>query len=104
MDLLKKGKKAIDCQNHSEIKNLYFQTQNRTRRINLYDVFLKLFFYACQKERKDSIIFLMRMYMEYFSDTTKIALRQSFFYGKYKIKSASLRKWYSEYILPIIKG
>ena len=53
MDLLKKGKKAIDCQNHSEIKNLYLQTQNVNHRINLSDVFLKLFYYACQKERKE---------------------------------------------------
>ena len=44
------------------------------------------------------------MYFEIFSETQQIALRQSFYYGKFKIKNKELINWYSNTIIPIIRN
>jgi len=43
------------------------------------------------------------MYYEIFSEAERIGLRQSFYYGKFKIKKKSLVNWYNQCILPVIK-
>ena len=50
-----------------------------------------------------AIVFLFQMYYEIFSEAERIGLRQSFYYGKFKIKKKSLVNWYNQCILPVIK-
>jgi len=56
-----------------------------------------------RQKQKGTIVFLFRSYFDLFTETERIALRQSFFYGKYKIKDKRLAQWYSHTILPIIR-
>ena len=39
-----------------------------------------------------------------FSQTEQIGLRQSFFYGKYKLKKKHMISWYNDCIIPLIKN
>ncbi len=99
----KRGKKAIFIHDHEELKSLYKDARNLDYDVNIADIFLKLFYFACIHNRKDTIIFLFQCYFDLFTETERIALRQCFFYGKYQIKNKQLTQWYSESILPIIK-
>jgi len=101
--LIQKGKKAVYIQDHMGLKNLYQEINTQDYTLNVADIFLKLFYNACQLERKSTIIFLFRIYFEIFSQTEQIGLRQSFFYGKYKLKKKSMVSWYNKCIIPLIK-
>ena len=101
--LLKEGKKAVFIQDHKELKEIYAQTLNRDYQLHIGDIFLKLFYYACQHNRKSTILFLFRMYFEIFTESEKMALRQGFYYGKVKIQQKEMKQWYSDCILPVIK-
>jgi hypothetical protein len=99
-----RGKKAIFVEDHVELKSVYKDAQNiMDYNINISDLFIKLLYSACFHNRKNTIIFLFQCYFDIFTDTQRIALRQSFFYGKYQIKNEKLIRWYSDSILPIIK-
>ena len=103
--LINRGKKAIYIQDHASLKQLYFETYNiEDFQVNISDIYLKLFYYACTHNRKNTIIFLFKIYFEIFSETQQIALRQSFYYGKFKIKNTELINWYSNTIIPIIRN
>ena len=73
--------------------------------INMQFIYKEAFFYACSKENKDIINWLINLYYG-FDSVTKIALRQMFTYGKYiliKKKNKVLVDWYENNILkPII--
>ena len=84
--IISKGKSAVYVQDHIGLKTLYNDINRNDYQINISDLFLKLFYHACQHERKSTIIFLLRIYFELFSQCEQIALRQCFFYGKYKLK------------------
>ena len=101
--LVSKGKRAVYIQDHACLKSLYADINTNDYEINITDLFLKLFYHACQHERKSTIIFLLRIYYDIFSQCEQIALRQSFFYGKYKLKKKSMISWYSQYVIPLIK-
>ena len=101
--LLKAGKEAVFIQDHEELKNIYARTLNRDYQLHIGDLFLKLFYYACQHNRKSTILFLFRMYFEIFAEGERMALRQAFYYGKIKMKEKEMKKWYSDNILPVIK-
>lgn len=101
--LVSKGKRAVYIQDHIGLKSLYNDINTNDYQINITDLFLKLFYHACQHERKSTIIFLLRIYFDIFSQSEQIALRQSFFYGKYKLKKKSMISWYSQYVIPLIK-
>jgi hypothetical protein len=102
--LLNQGQKAIYIQDHDRLKQLYSETYNLDYQINISNIYLKLFYYACQHNRKNTIVFLFKLYFEIFSETQQIALRQSFYYGKFKIKDKELINWYSNTIIPIIRN
>tara|TARA_Y100000768_G_C23773336_1_gene584389 strand:+ start:182 stop:505 length:324 start_codon:yes stop_codon:yes gene_type:complete len=102
-ELIKIGKDAVYTQDHEKLKSIYKHSQNTDYLLNESEIFLKLFYYACQHSRKSTIIFLFRIYFDLFSFSQQIALRQSFYYGKFKIKNKKLQKWYNNNILPIIK-
>ena len=101
--LLKEGKNAVLIQDHEELKDIYAQTLNRDYQLHTGDIFLKLFYYACQHNRKSTILFLFRMYFEIFTESERMALRQAFYYGKIKIKEKETKQWYNDNILPVIK-
>jgi len=101
--LLRAGKEAVFIQDHQQLKYIYSQTLNRDYQLHIGDLFLKLFYHACQHNRKTTILFLFRMYFEIFTESEKMALRQGFYYGKIKIKEKEIKKWYNDYILPVIK-
>ena len=98
-----RGRDAIAMSDHQELKNLYIDAQHIDYEINIADIFLKLFYSACKHNRKGSIIFLFECYFDMFTEAERIALRQSFFYGKYQIKNKQLTHWYNECVLPIIR-
>jgi hypothetical protein len=100
----KRGLSAIYVEDHIALKTLYKETRELEYDINISDLFLKLFFSACIQNRKNTIIFLFQCYFDLFTQVEQIALRQSFFYGKYRIKNKQLTQWYSDTILPIIRG
>jgi len=101
--IINKGKSAVFIQDHIGLKSLYNDINQSDYQINLSDLFLKLFYHACQHERKNTIIFLLRTYFDLFNQYEQIALRQAFFYGKYKLKKKSMISWYSQYVIPLIK-
>jgi len=101
--LIKRGQEAVYRQDHQTLKGLYMETYKEDYQLNLSDIFLKLFFHACQHNRKSTIIFLFKMYFEIFSESERIALRQSFYYGKFKIKEKRITRWYDQCILPVIR-
>ena len=102
-ELIKIGRDAVYTQDHEKLKSLYNHTQNEDYILNESEIFLKLFYYACKHNRKSTIIFLFRIYFDLFSFSQQIALRQSFYYGKFKIKNKKLQKWYNDNILTVIK-
>lgn len=101
--LLKEGKNAVYLQDHAKLKHVYSRTNTQDYQLPISDIYLKLFYYACKHNRKETIKFLFQIYFEIFSDYEKIAIRQGFYYAKTKIKEKDLREWYSSYVLPIIK-
>ena len=101
--LIDSGKQAVFNQDHQMLKDIYAQSQEMDYQLNLPNIFLKLFYHACQYDRKTTIIFLFQMYFEIFSEAEQIALRQSFYYGKYQLKQTYLVNWYDKYLLPIVK-
>lgn len=46
----------------------------------------------------------MNLYNTKFDSVSKIVLRQSFYYGKYLIKSKPIRVWYDSHIIAQIKA
>ena len=99
--LINRGKEAVYVQDHDQLKQLYAETHNRDYQVSVADIFLQLFYYACQHNRKKyHCIFIS---YEIFSDAERIGLRQSFYYGKFKIKKKSLVNWYNQCILHVIK-
>ena len=102
-EIIKQGKEAVYIEDHEKLKTIYKKTQNPDYSFNESDIFLKLFYYACQCNRKSTVIFLMRVYFDIFSFSQQIALRQSFYYGKYQIKDKNMKNWYDKSVLPIIK-
>ena len=101
--LIDSGKHAVFNQDHETLKDIYIQSQDSDYQLNISAIFLKLFYHACQHERKATIIFLFQMYFEIFSEAEQIALRQSFYYGKFQLKHKYLVNWYDKHLLPMIK-
>ena len=56
--LINRGKEAVYVQDHDQLKQLYAETHNRDYQVSVADIFLQLFYYACQHNRKNTIIFL----------------------------------------------
>ena len=102
-NLIRRGQEAVYRQDHQTLKGLYMEVHKDDYQLNLSNIFLKLFFHACHHNRKSTIVFLFQMYFEIFSEAERIALRQSFYYGKFKIKEERLIRWYDQCILPIIR-
>ena len=92
------GKNAVENEDHETLQELYIELHNTDHRINTADIFLKLFYHACKLERKGTILYLYNYYKT-MSICDKIALRQSFVYGKYLMKTIELKEWYSKTIL-----
>lgn len=101
--LLNEGKDAVYSQDHYKLKKVYSKTNTQDYQLPITDLYLKLFYYACKHNRKETIKFLFQIYFEIFSDYEKIAIRQGFYYAKIKLKDKEIRDWYSSYLLPIIK-
>lgn len=104
--VLADGKYLINHHDLVGLDHLYqdIKTPDAEYRLNYSYIFQKLFIHACATESKEIIIYLIQMYFEIFNSVTQIALRQSFFYGKYMIKrDDDLVDWYSDHIIPLIK-
>lgn len=102
---LREIKDSVYTQDHYTLKTIYSNNQQSdlSEKRDLSDLFIKSLYYACQYDRKTTIIFLLQAYFDIFSEIEKIALRQSFTYGKYKIKDNELRKWYMLCIMPLVQ-
>ena len=102
-----RGKEAISINNVSILQDLYDNIKNKQKnveyQINFQYIYQKLLFHACIKEAKDCVIFLLNLYLNKFDDVSKIALRQSFFYGKYLLKDQKLIDWYDQNIISKIR-
>ena len=100
------GKKHIDFDSTLSLTTLYNtildHQKNSEYSVNIQNIFQKLFLYSCIKSKKSCIQYLFNLYGT-FDTVTKIALRQSFFYGKYLIKDKAIQSWYSKDILPKVK-
>ena len=59
--IIQQGKNAVYIQDHLGLKKLYQEINTQDYTINFANIFLKLFYNACQLERKSTIIF----YLEY---------------------------------------
>jgi len=97
------GKAAVEIEDHEALQELYKDLhnggQNNEYQINIEYIFLQLFYHACKLERKGTILYLYNFYKTAISDSDKIALRQSFTYGKYLMKTNTLKEWYAKTIL-----
>jgi hypothetical protein len=97
------GKEAITRNNVTILQEIYNTIKNKQKEveynINFQYIYQKLLFHACIKESKDCITFLRNLYLNKFDDVSKIALRQSFFYGKYLLKDKNLIEWYDKNII-----
>ena len=104
---ISRGKEAISLDNALILQDLYNTIRNKQRnveyQINFQYIYQKLLLHACIKEAKECIIFLFNLYRNKFDDISKIALRQSFFYGKYLLKDEKLIDWYDQNIIFKIK-
>ena len=101
--LLNEGKDAVYAEDHMKLKKVYEKTHTQDYKLPITEIYLKLFYYACKHNRKDTIKFLFQMYFDIFNDCEKVAIRQGFYYGKMQIKKKQIKEWYSKCILPIIK-
>ena len=102
-DIIKRCKYLIDVFDLDGIKAYYLEltTVEFDYDINIGYIFKTIFFYGCKKGNKPIIEWMVGLY-EVFDESTKIALRQMFFYGKYLIirnKHKKLAKWYEKNIL-----
>jgi len=98
--ILRRGMEAVETQDHYKLKDLYEEHGTSKDAGELY---IRLLYHACTKRRRSTIIFLVRQYYEIFNDIEQIAIRQSFFYGKYKMSDKGDRKWYDECVLPLVR-
>jgi hypothetical protein len=101
---VKLGKEAVEIEDHETLEELYNDLynggqDNNEYQINIEYIFLQLFYHACKLERKGTILYLYNFYQTMMSDSDKVALRQSFTYGKYLMKNKTLKEWYSKTIL-----
>ena len=106
-EVIKNCKHLIDIYDLIELKKYYTElmTTNFDYDINFSYIYKDVFFYACNKENKDVIHWLIQLYHS-FDDVTKIALRQMFTYGKYILirkKNSQLANWYETNVLKPIK-
>ena len=53
--LINRGKEAVYVQDHAQLKQLYAETHNGDYQLSVADIFLQLFYYACQHNRKNTI-------------------------------------------------
>ena len=101
------GKKHIDANCPEALSQLYKSIEKHITDseycVNIQNIYQKLFLYSCIKNSKDCISFLMNLYNTKFDTVSKIALRQSFYYGKYLIKNKPIRAWYDSHIIAQIK-
>ena len=86
---------------YNDIKE--YITRNNEIEISIPNIFIKLFYFSCIKNKKDCIEYLINIYINDMDTVTKVGLRQSFYYGKYLIKDKKLYNWYDENILSLIK-
>ena len=104
---INRGKEAITLNNVSILQDLYDSIENKQKdleyQINFQYIYQKLLFHVCIKESKDCIIFLLNLYLNKFDDVSKIAIRQSFFYGKYLLKDEKMIEWYDQNIISKIR-
>ena len=106
-NIIKHCKYLIDVFDLDGIKKYYLELTNTEfdYDINIGHIFKTIFFYSCKKGNKPIIKWMIELYNT-FDETTKIALRQMFFYGKYVIirnKHKELAKWYDKHVLPPIR-
>ena len=66
--------------------------------------YLRCLFKACKKGDKLLIILLIKTYFEDNIDFIDKKIGKSLFYAKSKIDNPELKKWYSEYVIPLIKS
>ena len=84
--LIQRGKNAVFIQDHQQLKKLYTETHNLDYQLNMADIFLQLFYYACQHNRQATIIFLLQMYYEIFSETGENCTKTKFLLWKIQNK------------------
>ena len=108
-NIINSGKEYVDINNITLLKKLYIQifdfntNKKNEYKLNFQYIYKTLLLYACTKKKKESIKFLVDLYF-IFDDISKIALRQTFFYGKYLLKKPKeLIKWYDKYVLEKIR-
>jgi len=104
-DIIAESKYFIDIYDLGELQNLYKQLISYETDVNLNKAFIfkEVFLYACKKMDKAVISWMMEVY-DTFDDISKIGLRQTFFYGKYIIKSLEIRTWYETTIVEPIRN
>ena len=108
-NIISSGKEYIDINNIALLKELHNKIYNFNTnkdsdyKLNFQYIYKTLLLYACTKKKKKSIKFLADLYFT-FDDISRIALRQTFFYGKYLLKKPKdLIKWYDKYVLEKIR-
>jgi len=99
--ILRRGMDAVETEDHLKLKDLY--EEHGTSR-DAGELYIRLLYHACTKRCRSTIIFLVRQYYEIFNDIEQIAIRQCFFYGKYKMRDKGDRKWYDEFVLPLVRS
>lgn len=104
-DIIKESKYYIDIYDLGELQNLYKRIIFSDTDVNLNKpfIFKEVFLYACKKMDKAVISWMMEVYKT-FDEVSKIGLRQTFFYGKYIIRSQELKIWYNNTIIESIRN
>ena len=92
---------AVEAQDHHKLKDLY---EEHGPSKDAGELYIRVLYHACAKSRRSTVIFLVRQYYEIFDEIQQIAMRQCFFYGKYKMRDKGDRKWYDECVLPLVRS
>jgi len=99
-------RQARNCIRYSDIQGLKSACEEISQsRVNHAHFYKMLFLCACQYGCRNTIIWFVEVFFEFFSAIERIALRQTFFYGKHLVsKNAHVdTHWYDSNILSVFR-
>ena len=97
------AKECIKNDDREQLEHMIENVNTQDYQINYSYIFNQLLYYSCINNKKWCIEFLLNIYNKKFDEVEKIALRQSFVYGKYLCRNKEYKCWYQNLIKHLVE-
>ena len=107
--ILRTGKDYIKYNDTSGLQTYLKTAERRTvdYQLNFQYVFRDLYYYACKNGTQEMISWFICVYFDYFDVVSRIAMRQTFSYGKYLLAGKKNPRisddWYEEFVMDAVR-